>query len=72
MIMRIAYIAAGLGTVALLAFEAPRGGVLMRDPPRGQVSKAPTKSGSSGTRGSTVRGYGPAFVFLGGGYRGGK
>jgi len=72
MFMRIAYLVTGLGTVALLAFEAPRGSVLTRDPPRGQVSKAPTQSGSSGSRGSTVRGYGPAFVFLGGGYRGGK
>ena len=72
MFMRIAYVALGLGTVALLAFEAPRGSVLTRDPPRGQVSKAPDKSGGSNTRGSRVRGYGPAFVFLGGGYRGGK
>lgn len=71
MFMRIAYLVCGLGTVALLAFEAPRGSVLTRDPPRGQVSKAPTKNGSS-SGGSTVRGYGPAFVFLGGGYRGGK
>lgn len=72
MFMRIAYLAVGLGTIGLLAFEAPRGSVLTRDPPRGQVSKDPGGSTGGTSRGSRVRGYGPAFVFLGGGYRGGK
>lgn len=71
MFMRIAYLILGLGTVALLAIEAPRGSLLTAPPARGPVSTAPD-GGSNSARGATVRGYGPAFVFLGGGFRGGK
>ncbi len=56
--------AASLG---LLLFEAPRGGLLTSAPERGKVGKADPRTG-----GPTVRGVGPAFIYLGGGYHGGK
>ena len=57
------------GSLGLLVFEAPRGGLLTAAPEKGKVGKssAPDKSGRTGR---TVRGTG--FIFLGGGYHGGK
>lgn len=53
------------GSLGLLLFEAPRGALLTTAPETGKVGKsAPDKSGR------TVRGTG--FIFLGGGYHGGK
>ncbi len=66
MIMRIAYLLSSGALLALLLFEAPRGALLTSTPDRGKVDKqAPNKGGRS------VRAV-PVFVFVGGGYRGGK
>ena len=67
MIMRIAYLLTSGSLLALLIFEAPRGALLTSTPEKGKVDKqGPTKKG-----GRSVRAV-PVFVFVGGGYRGGK
>ena len=66
MIMRIAYLLTSGTLLTLLVFEAPRGALLTSTPQKGKVEKqAPTKGGRS------VRAV-PVFLFVGGGYRGGK
>ena len=60
----IIYWALGVGSLAALFIAAPRGALLTGTPARGKVTQDKT--------GKTVRGRGPAFVFLGGGYAGGK
>jgi hypothetical protein len=57
----IVYLVLSLGSLAMLAFEAPRGAMLTGTPERGQVTKD----------GQSVRGR-PAFIWAGGGYQGGK
>ncbi|MBX7084319.1 MAG: hypothetical protein K1X88_34250 [Nannocystaceae bacterium] len=57
----IVYWLLSLGSLGLLAFDAPRGRLLTLEPDRGEVEK--------GT--GTVRGR-PIYVWSGGGYHGGK
>lgn len=57
----IVYWTLSLGSLALLAVEAPKGALLTTTPERGAVDK-----GSP-----TVRGA-PIFIWAGGGYHGGK
>ena len=64
MIRNIIYAAFGFGSLAMLLFSAPRGALLTSAPATGKVT-----TDSSGKR--TIRG-GPAFIWLGGGYQGGK
>jgi hypothetical protein len=67
MVRLAAYALLSLGSLGLLLFEAPHGGLLTSTPEKGQVGQAdPTVAGR------TVRGTGPAFIYLGGGYHGGK
>lgn len=54
------------GSLGLLALEAPTGQVLTSTPARGKVTQDKTRPG-----GPTVR-RGPTFIWLGGGYHGGK
>ncbi len=64
MIRNIIYGLFGFGSLAMLTFSAPSGSLLTGTPETGKVT-----TDSSGKR--TVRG-GPAFIWLGGGYQGGK
>lgn len=64
--LRILYIALSAGSIGLLAVEAPRGGLLTTAPDKGKVQLSKSKDGK------TVRRVGPAFIWLGGGYHGGK
>jgi hypothetical protein len=66
MIRNIIYWVAGLGSLAALFFAAPSGALLTGAPERGKVTQQP-----DGQK-TTVRGRGPLFIFLGGGYQGGK
>ena len=61
---KILYLLASGATLGLLIFEAPNGSLLSTTPEKGQVGSAPP--------GQTVRGRGPTFIYLGGGYHGGK
>ena len=63
--LRILYIALSAGSIGLLAVEAPKGGLLTSKPDKGKVQLSKSKDGK------TVR-RGPAFIWLGGGYHGGK
>ncbi len=66
MFLRILHVLVSLGSLALLAFDAPKGSYLVPEPERGKVqAKDPTKR-------TTARGRGPTFLWLGGGYHGGK
>ncbi|GEM_PF-4359415 len=68
MSLKILYLCSALGSLALLAFAAPSGSLLVSNTPATKVTrKAAPQNGQR-----TVRGHGPAFLFLGGGYRGGK
>jgi len=62
--LKITYLLVSGATLGLLFFEAPAGGLLTTTPEKGQVKGAPS--------GKTVRGRGPTFIYLGGGYKGGK
>ena len=64
--LKIAYWVVSAGTLGLLAFEAPSGSVLTSAPERGKVTLSKPDKGKP-----TVRG-GPTFIWLGGGYHGGK
>ena len=68
-ILRLSYLLLAGSTLSLLAFEAPRAGVLTSSPAKGKVGKAPPNKSGSTVR--SRRGVVP-FVFIGGGYRGGK
>jgi hypothetical protein len=65
--LRIVYIALASGSIGLMAVEAPSGGLLTTRPERGKVELSKDASGKT----KTVR-SGPAFIWLGGGYQGGK
>lgn len=65
--LKIAYWVVSAGTLGLLAFEAPSGAALTTTPERGKVTAS--KPGEKGK--PTVRG-GPTFIWLGGGFHGGK
>ncbi len=66
MTLRILYWTLSAGGLALLVADGPRGKLLTSPPERAPVTAA-SRSGKP-----TVRGRGPAFVWLGGGYHGGK
>jgi hypothetical protein len=65
MIRHIIYGVLGTGSLGLLLFAAPTGMLLTGTPERGKVER--DASGNV-----TARGRGPAFIWLGGGYQGGK
>lgn len=66
--VRIAiYALLSAGSVGLMVVEAPGGGLLTTTPEKGKVGKSDPNKG-----GRTIRGRGPAFIYLGGGYHGGK
>ena len=62
--MKYMYWLLSTGALGLLALDAPSGSLLTRAPEVGKVQAAKPNP--------TVRGRGPAFIWLGGGYRGGK
>ncbi len=62
--LKILYILTTGATLGLLIFEAPSGRLLSTTPEKAQVNAGPS--------GKTVRGRGPTFIYLGGGYQGGK
>ena len=66
MIRNIIYAVCGFGSLGMLLFAAPSGTLLTGTPQTGKVT---TDTSGKGKR--TVRG-GPAFIWLGGGYQGGK
>jgi hypothetical protein len=66
--LKIAYWVISTGSLGLLFFEAPTGSLLTTAPERGKVTMS--QPGPDGS-GPTVRG-GPTFIWLGGGYQGGK
>jgi hypothetical protein len=69
MLMKASYILLSTASLGLLLFEAPRASLLTRAPDRGKVQRQAQNVPPTGN--TTVRG-GPHFVFLGGGYHGGK
>lgn len=68
MILKGTYIFLSGASLLLLLLEAPRASLLTSTPERGKVERKATPVANTGT----VRGGGPYFVFLGGGYHGGK
>ncbi|MCH9684626.1 MAG: hypothetical protein K0V04_24535 [Deltaproteobacteria bacterium] len=66
---KIAYILVSASSMGLLLFEAPSGALLTSTPERGKVQISQPVKGSG--KNPTVRG-GPGFIWLGGGYHGGK
>lgn len=71
MIRNIIYGVCGFASLGLLFFAAPGGALLTGTPQTGKVTTdtSGNKTGSTGNR--TIRG-GAAFIWLGGGYQGGK
>lgn len=69
MIMKASYILVSGASLLLLLLEAPRASLLTSKPERGKVERQAHAATPTGN--GTVRG-GPYFVFLGGGYHGGK
>lgn len=65
MISKAAYVLVAGGSLALMLFEGPRGGVLTSAPERGKVERA---AGSATPGNATVRR--PGFIFIGGISRG--
>jgi hypothetical protein len=65
--LKIAYWVVSAGSLGLLLFEAPSGALLTTEPERGKVTLSQHEPG-----GPTVRGGGGTFIWLGGGYQGGK
>ncbi len=65
--MKYLYWLVSTGALAILALDAPSGSLLFRTPERGKVQAAKPQK-----QGPTVRGRGPMFIWLGGGYHGGK
>jgi hypothetical protein len=68
MLMKASYILLSGASLGLLLFEAPRASLLTSAPDRGKVQR---QAHAATTGNTTVRG-GPSYVFLGGGYHGGK
>jgi hypothetical protein len=62
--MRIAYVVLGAASLGLLFLDAPGGGILTTAPERGKIEAGPEKSGSPSAR--------RTFLFVGGGFHGGK
>ncbi len=69
MLRNIIYGVCGFASLGLLLFAAPGGALLTGTPQTGKVTTDTSGKSGSGTR--TIRG-GPAFIWLGGGYQGGK
>ncbi len=68
MFLKGSYILLSATSLLLLLLEAPRASLLTSTPERGKVERKASPIAQTGT----VRGSGPHFVFLGGGYHGGK
>jgi hypothetical protein len=66
--LKIAYWVVSTGSLGLLMFDGPSGSLLTPAPERGKVT---VSQPAQGTGSPTVRG-GPTFIWLGGGYQGGK
>jgi hypothetical protein len=66
--LKIAYWVVSTGSLGLLLLEAPSGALLTAAPERGKV----TMTQPDGSGGPTVRGRHRTFIWLGGGYQGGK
>ncbi len=66
MIRNIIYAICGFGSLSMLLFAAPSGALLTGAPEKGKVTTDP--NGNQTVRG-TAR---PIFIWLGGGYHGGK
>ncbi len=66
--LKIAYWIVSASSLGVLMFEAPSGSLLTSAPERGKVTLSKPKAGGGKP---TVRG-GPMFIWLGGGYHGGK
>ena len=69
MFMKASYLLLSTASLGLLLFEAPRASLLTSTPERGKVQRSASQAVPTGN--TTVRG-GPHFVFIGGGYHGGK
>ena len=68
MLMKSAYVLAAAGSLALMLFEGPRGGVLTSDPEVGKVERQAAASSGVHKGNATVR---TPFIFIGG-IHGGK
>jgi hypothetical protein len=66
MVLKASYAVFSLASVGLLLFAAPSGALFTSKPERGKVERRVDPAASNGT----VRR--PHFVFIGGGYQGGK
>ncbi len=66
MLVRVLQIILSVGSIGLLVADAPKGRLLVSTPERGRV-----KAEEPNQR-MTARGRGPTFLWLGGGYHGGK
>jgi hypothetical protein len=72
MLRNIIYGICGFGSLGLLLFAAPSGALLTGSPQTGKVTTDTSgKKTSSASGNRTIRG-GAAFIWLGGGYQGGK
>lgn len=69
MITKGLYVLTSLGLLAMLAFEAPMGILLTSVPEKGKVGKQAPAKNTTHTRRHPGVGY---WVFMGGGYHGGK
>lgn len=58
----------GTSALALIIVAGPRGKVLVKRADQGKVSRTPDSRRPS----PTVRSRGPSFIWLGGGFHGGK
>ena len=70
--MKYVYWILSAGSLGLLAVDAPSGSLLTGAPERGKVQTSNDPKGPKGPQGRTVRGHGMMFIWLGGGYHGGK
>ncbi|MBV1858124.1 MAG: hypothetical protein KUG77_06900 [Nannocystaceae bacterium] len=71
MIRNIIYGVCASGSLAMLLVAAPSGALLTGKPTTGKVTTDTSGNSSSSSGRRTIRG-GPAFIWLGGGYQGGK
>jgi hypothetical protein len=64
--MRITYIVLGAASLGLLFLDAPGGAILTTAPERGKIEAGPEHSGSGSPSARRT------FLFVGGGFHGGK
>ena len=70
--MRYIYWTLSVATLGLLIFDGPTGSLLTSSPATGKVQRSNTATTNTGPR-RNARGVGGAmFLWMGGGYRGGK